>query len=183
MKKIKGIVLLVIGMIFMVGCGCSVNSSATKAVENYLDRYRNHDQVVLNELDKYIDNEELTDAQKDIYKDIMKKQYRSLKYTITDEKYDGDNAIITVKITVYDLYKTQNIAENYLIENTTEFYDEDNVYDKTLYLDYKLNLMRSTTETVEYTIDIKLEKQDNTWGIVQLSDTDLEKIHGIYNYE
>ena len=183
MKKIKGILVLIISMCFIAGCSCSADMSATKSVEKYLDRYRNQDQIVLNELDTYVENEELTGEQKNTYKEILKRQYRGLKYVITDEKYDGDTAFITVKVSVYDLYVVQKDAEEYLSMNTTEFYDEDGVYDKTLYLNYKLDKMKNTTDVIDYTITIKLEKHEQNWEVIQLSDADLEKIHGIYNYD
>ena len=183
MKKIKMFAILAICLIVVSGCGCSPNMSATKTVDRYLDRYRSEDQVILNELDTFIDGENLTSEQKAIYRDVLKKQYRNLKYSITDEKYDGDTANITVKITVYDLYKVQKNAELYMSNNIGEFYDEDGVYDKTLYINYKLDKMKNATDTVDYTLNIKLEKRDGTWFVVQLSDTDLEKIHGVYNYE
>jgi hypothetical protein len=50
-------------------------------------------------------------------------------------------------------------------------------------MDYKLDMMSKQMETVTYTIDIKVEKDEDAWKVVQLSNESLEKIHGIYNYE
>ena len=55
-------------------------------------------------MDTVIDNENLTDNQKEKYRSILKKQYQDLKYDVVSEKYDGDNATVEVKIKVYDLY-------------------------------------------------------------------------------
>jgi hypothetical protein len=44
-------------------------------------------------------------------------------------------------------------------------------------------MMSKETDTVTYTIDIKVEKDGDDWKVVQLSNESLEKIHGIYNYE
>jgi hypothetical protein len=50
-------------------------------------------------------------------------------------------------------------------------------------MDYKLDKMTEEMDTVSYTIDIKVEKEGDNWKVVQLSNENLEKIHGIYNYE
>jgi len=57
------------------------------------------------------------------------------------------------------------------------------VYDATKYLNYKLNLMRTTNETITYNIVFKLINIDSTWQVEQPDEEVLEKIHGIYNYE
>ena len=44
--------------------------------------------------------------------------------------------------------------------------------------------MQDNNDTVEYTITFNLEKNDDgNWQILELSQEDLEKIHGIYNYD
>jgi len=50
-------------------------------------------------------------------------------------------------------------------------------------IDYKLEQMKNTTDTVEYTIDFNVVKEDDDWVVVQPDTDDLEKIHGIYNYD
>lgn len=103
-------------------------------------------------------------------------------YTIENEKYDGDNANVTVKITVYDLYKAQTNASKYLNEHQDEFLT-NGVYDGSKYLDYKLNEMRDIKDTISYTIVFKVIKVDGKWQVEQPDEETLEKIHGIYNYE
>lgn len=179
----KKFLLGILTIFFVVGCGCKNMNTAKVEVEKYLDRYRTQDSAVMEELDRTVAEEELTDAQKDIYRDIMIRQYKDLKYEVTNETYDGDTAVVNVKVTVYDLYKVQKDAESYQKEHPEEFNDESNAYDKTLFLDYKLEQMKKNTDTVEYTIDVHLTKEDGKWKVEQLSNTDLEKIHGIYNYE
>ena len=51
------------------------------------------------------------------------------------------------------------------------------------YLDYKLEQMKAATETTTHSIVIKVVKDDNDWDVSQLSSEDLQKIHGIYEYE
>jgi hypothetical protein len=168
-------------MFVVVGCGMEMNAKDV-AVE-YLEMYRNKDKKIIQELDDYVKNENLNDNQKQKYKEILEREYSTLMYEVTDERYEGDVAFITMEVTVIDLYKAQKDSASYFNEHQDEFNDEDGEYDKELFMDYKLDMMSKQMETVTYTIDIKVEKDEDTWKVVQLSNESLEKIHGIYNYE
>lgn len=183
MKKILLSIIAFISCLLLVGCSC-MNNTAKDEVEKFLDQYRNLSSSVLTDLESVIEKENLTDEQKEVYRDILKKQYSDLKYEVIDETYNGDTAVVKTKITVYNLYEAQSSASSYLNSHMDEFKDEDGKYDNDLYLDYKLKQMKEVTDTVEYTIDFNVEKDDNgNWKVTNLSDTDLEKIHGIYNYD
>jgi hypothetical protein len=158
-------------------------SKASDAVSEYLKKYNNLDDGIMVELDELVKEEDLSDDASEKYKDIMKKQYSDLDYEIVDETYNGDEAVVTVKITVYDLYKAQKEALEYKNNNPSEFLDSNKVYDADLFLDYKLDAMKKTDTRVEYTIDFKVIKKDGKWTVEDVSTEDLEKIHGIYNYE
>ena len=122
--------------------------------------------------------------EEDKYRDVMKKQYRDLKYKIIDETYDGDNATVKVKIKVYDLYKAQNEATEYLNSHLDEFKNDEGSYDNSKYLKYKLDKMKETNDTIDYTLELNVTKNSKgNWEVLKLSSSDLEKIHGIYNYE
>ena len=180
----KKILIALIAVFGLVGCTIGPANTPSKAVEEYLDRYIDNNDAVISELDEYVeDNKELNDEQKDTYKEVLKKQYSDLKYEITDEKYDGDTAVVSVKIVVYDLYKVQKEADDYLTEHKDEFKDENGNYDSTAFVKYKLDKMKDTTDTIEYSLDINVSKTDNVWSVDQLSNDNLQKIHGIYNYE
>ena len=134
-------------------------------------------------MDDVVNDENLTDSQKEKYIDILKRQYQDLKYEITSEKYDGDNATVEVKITVYDLYKVQKDANNYLTNSGDEF-KENGVYSNDLFMNYKLDKMKKVTDTVEYNITFNVTKDDKgNYKVNDLSNSDLEKIHGVYNYD
>ena len=178
MKKLG---LILITLIAAVGCACTM-TKASDAVKEYLGKYNNQDAEVLVELDTLVKEENLSDEQQEKYKDVMKKQYTDLKYEIVDETYNGDEAIVTTKITVYDLYKAQQDAEKYKEEHEDEFKNDNKVYDAKLFLDYKIEEMKKSDKTVEYTIDFKVIKKDGKWVMDNVSTKDLEKIHGIYNY-
>ena len=184
MKKLVYLIVVACMCILLTGCGC-MKKTARGAVEDFLDQYKNLSSSVIEDLDEVVDSEpDLTEEQKEKYRDILKKQYSDLNYEIINETYDGDKAVVEAKIVVYDLYKVQEDATVYLSENTDEFNDENGNYDNSKFLDYKLDQMQKNTDTVEYTIEFNLTKDDNdTWQINELSEDDLEKIHGIYNYD
>lgn len=177
----KKIILFLTCILFVVGCSCS-NDKATDAVEKYLNEYKGLSDNVLKDVDKLIEKEEIEDKHRDTYKEIMKKQYRDLNYTIENETYDGDEAKVTVKITVYDLYKVEKDAREHLNKNQEDFLT-DGVYDAKKYLEYKLDKMKDVNETISYNIVFKVIKSDGKWQVEQPNEETLEKIHGIYNYE
>lgn len=178
MKKI----IIFIACLFMaVGCSCS-NDKAADAVEKYLNDYKGLSDNVLSSIDELVSKEDLNDKQKDTYKEVVKRQYKDIMYTIENEDYDGDTARITVKITVYDLYKAQKNANLYLNEHQDEFL-ENGSYSVSKYLDYKLEEMKKINDTISYTIVFKTIKADGKWQVEQPSDEVLEKIHGVYNYD
>ena len=104
-----------------------------------------------------------------------------MKYEIKEEKIDGDNATVTAQITVYDYYKAEKDANDYLTAHPDEF-KKDDVYDKSLFTDYKLKKLDDVNTTVDYTIDFNLTKVDGKWEVNDLSNEQLEKIHGVYAY-
>ena len=158
----KKIISLIIVSLFLFGCGCT-NMSAKNAVTDYLSQYNNLTDEVIDDIDKTISSEDLTEEEK--------------------EKYNGDQAVITAKISVYDLYKAEKDAKEYMTNNTEEFYDSNNIYSNKKYIDYKLDQMKKMNDKITYTIEFNVSKKDGKWVVEQPSQTDLEKIHGIYNYE
>ena len=179
MKKVLIVIVSLFIILSLGGCG----DSATKAVEKYLAKYNSLDSEVLPDIHDIVEKENLSDDDKDTYVAIFKKQYTDLKYDIVNEEYDGDEATIKVKVTVYDLYKAQKNASDYLIANTDEFNEDEGNYDAEKFIKYKLDQMKKTSTTVDYTIDFYVVKTSNGWVVSSLSNSDLEKIHGIYDYE
>ena len=177
----KKIIIFIMSLFMVVGCSCS-NDLAADAVEKYLNDYKGLSDSVLTGIDKLVENEDLNDKQEDTYKEVLKKQYRNLSYTIENESYDGDNANVTVKITVYDLHKIEKETQEYLNTHEEEFLT-NGVYDAEKYLDYKLEKMKETEDTTSYNIIIRTIKVDGKWQVEQPDEETLEKIHGIYNYD
>lgn len=179
MKKIYSIIVITIFTFLLSGCG----KTAVDSVEEYLDNYKNLNANVLSDMKEIIDKENLSNENATVYEEIFKKQYSDLTYDIKNEEYNGDEAVITVQINVYDLYKAQKETTDYLANHNEEFLDESGHYDSAKYITYKLQKMKETTEKVDYTIDFYVVNTNDGWVVSSLSNSDLEKIHGIYDYE
>lgn len=177
-----GIGILFLLFLFVLG-GCDGSMTPSSAVSEYLDKYVTLDSSIVSQLNDFVDTEDLTDDQKVLYKEVLRRQYSSLSYEITNEDIVEDNATVTVKIKVYNLAKVQSDASEYLENNPDEFKTSDGEYDRSLFVDYKLNKMKETTDTVEYELDIKVVKDNGLWEVSQLSQDNLNKIHGIYQIE
>lgn len=168
-------------LLLLITSACSLGSTPTSAVERLLVKYNNQDEEIVVELDDYINDSKLTEEQNSKYKSIYLRQFKDMKYEIKEEKIDGDNATVTVQITVYDYYTVNKNVSEYLQKNPDEF-KKDEEYDESLFNDYKLKELEKTNETVDYTIDFSLSKVDNEWQINELTTEQLEKIHGVYQY-
>ena len=181
MKKLISF-LAIFTLIITTGCGNKMLNTPTKKVEMFLGNYQSLDDEVMSQLDDTLANENMTDEQKDRYKEIMKKHYQNLTYEIKDEVIDGDMATVTVEIEVTDYTKVMDDADKYLSEHKDEFNDKDNKYDESLFIDYRLDLLEKAKDRVKYTLDLTLTKVDGEWQLDDISDIDEQKIHGMYNY-
>lgn len=171
--------------LILTGCsiGEDMNNTPTKQVETYLNNYQTLDSNVLAELDAIVANEEMFDEdQQTTYRDILKKHYQDLTYTIKEETVNGDKATVEVEIEVTDYTKVLNEAESYRTTNKSEFLDDDEEFDEVKFNTYKLDLIRESDERVKYTIYFSLTKENNEWVLDDLTETEEEKILGIYEY-
>ena len=181
MKKL----LFFIGVIFLLaGCDYSMlTNTPTKQVEIFLNKYQALDSDVINDLDNVVNNEvNFTAAQKDQYRDLMKKHYQNLIYDIKDETVDGDKATVKTEIEVTDFSQALATANTYLEQHPSEFNDANGNYDVTKFNDYRLNQLKDVKKTVKYTIDFSLTKVNDKWRLDPLDLTDQDKINGIYIY-
>lgn len=177
MKKI--IILL---PLLLLGC-TKPEFTPKERVEKFLSAYQNLDEEVLNDLNETVNNEiNFNEEQKNKYLELMKNHYQGLNYEIKDEIIENDEATVIVEIEVKDYSKTLTKANEYLNEHKEEFYSEDGTFNETLYINYKLDKMRESNELSKYTLNIELTKIDNEWKIDDLSDLDMMKIQGIYEY-
>lgn len=181
----KKFVLVVFSLLFFM-CGCdSMMNTPTKRVEEFLNKYQRQDSEILTQLDNVINegNYNFTSTQSDSYKELMKKQYKDLTYTIKQETIDGNDAIVQVEIEVYDFNKTLNDAESYYLANTdsADFKGENGEFDGTKYMDYKIKKLEETKDRITYTLNLTLSKINKEWVLNNITEADRQKIHGLYN--
>ena len=183
MKKIFYFLMLIT---LMTGCGCESSkmlNTPTKRVEMFFANYQTLDEDVLTQLNDVIDEDaNMTDEQKEKYRDIMKKHYQNITYDVKDETINGDDATVTVEVEVTDYSKAMLEADTYLEEHSEEFNDESGNYDKSKFYDYRLEQMKDVKDKVKYTLEITLTKIDDEWIMDDITDIDEKKIHGVYNY-
>lgn len=182
MKKLVSILGIVL---IMTGCsiGKDMSNTPTKRVEEYLNNYQTLDSDVLAKLDSVVNNEELyDDDQKKKYKDILKKHYQDIDYTIKEETVNGDKATVETEVEVTDYSKALKDAATYKTTNESEFLDDNGVFDDKKFADYKLDLLKSSKERVKYTIYFSLTKSNDEWTLDDLTDTEEDKMLGIYEY-
>lgn len=179
----KKFVFIVVSLLLLT-CGCdSMMNTPTKRVEEFLNKYQRQDSEVLSQLDTAIKdgNYNFTDAQMKSYKELMKNQYKNLTYTIKEELIDGNNATVTVEIEVFDYNKVMNEAETYYTTHVDEFKNESGELDNSKYMDYKLEKLKDAKDKIKYTLNLTLTKSNKRWILNDITETDRQKIHGLYN--
>ena len=177
--NMKKILLLLVSLFLVTGCNDMMNTP-TRRVEEYLGKYQILDSTVLTELDNVVDNSDYSKDYKEEYKELMIKQYQNLSYKIKNEQTDGDTATVIVELEVFDYNNALSEAEDYIDEHESEFVDdEDETRDEKIE-HYKINAMKEVTDKASYTINFSLIKDNKKWVLEKISDSDLEKIHGLY---
>ena len=181
MKKLLSFLALVL---LLTGCSITnMDNTPTKNVEDYLNNYQTLDTDVLEKLDTIVDREvTFSENQKKGYRDILKKHYQDLVYKIKEETVNGDRATVETEIEVNDYSKTLRNVEQYRLANESSFNDENGVFDESKFNDYKIEALKNNKDKVKYTIYFSLTKMDNKWNLDTLTDTEQEKLLGIYQY-
>ena len=178
----KKILWILIGVVLLTGCNNLMNTP-TKKVEYLLSKYQQNDEEVLRQLDNtLIDDEILSDNEKDRYKDIMKRQYKDLMYTVKNEAIDGKTAVVEVEVEVYDYAKAVSDTEKDLLNNADKYKDNTGEINTTIFNDSKLTSLENANDRVKYTINFTLSKIDEEWIVDDLTETERMKIHGLYAY-
>ena len=157
----------------MTGCNDMMNTP-TRRVEEYLGKYQILDSSVLTELDSVVDNSDYSDQYKEEYKELMIKQYQNFSYKIKNEQTNGDTANVIVELEVFDYNNALNEANDYIEEHLDEFKSDAKIEH------YKINAMKEVTDKASYTINFSLVKDNKKWVLEKINDSDLEKIHGLY---
>lgn len=167
----KKIILVFTFLLLLVGC--SLSNSPTSKVEDLLTKYQTLDKDITENINDVVSKETLTEDQVERYKSLIEKQYRNLTYEVKDERYDGNNAIITVEIEVLDYKKAIN-------EVSASYLQRDD-YTVEEYNDTKLAALEQVKEKVLYTIDFDVNKDTNgNWRLANLNNETIKKILGMY---
>lgn len=178
----KKIFLFLISILFLTGCTVfGTATSPTRAIETFFGKYQALDKDVVAQLESVVSTQDIAIAEQDRYKDLMKKQYQNLTYTIKDNTIDGDSAIVTTEIEVYDFNKKQADIDSYVNTHKSDFTDTTGAISNEKYTTYKLDELEKVNDRVKYTLDLKLTKIDDKWIMDTLTDTDMQKIHGVYS--
>ena len=176
----KKILISIALMLTLVGCESNMDNTPTKKVESFLNDYQMLNDGVLDDLEISIDEiDNLNTEQRDKYIDIIKSSYQKMNYTIKDETIDGEYATVTAQVEVVNHAKVLEETNNYLEDNKNEFIVDD-IYDESLFMDYKLEQLKNNTEMIEYTIEFTLTKVDGEWILDDITDEIRSKINGRY---
>lgn len=169
MKKVS---LIIFSLILLTGCDNLMNTP-TKQVEELFSKYQMVDEDIKNELNWLLDRENFTLEQKADYQNIIENQYKNLVYTIKDEEVDGNTAVVTAEIEVFDYKKTIDELDN---EYATF---DDLALDN--YVDEKIKRLKEVNDKIKYTLEIEVNKdEDGNWEITDLTEIDIKKIQGMY---
>ena len=164
----RKILLFLIPLLFLVGCEMS-NTPKAK-IENLMMKYQKLDGDISSGINNILDEQTMTDTQKDRYRNLIEKQYKNLSYEIKNETIDGDNATVTVEIEVIDYKRAIN-----------DLLFDSSIYTKETYDDEKLNRLENAIDKVTYSLDISLSKdEEGTWKINALTNEDIKKIQGLF---
>ena len=152
----KKLLFIFVSILFLLGCENIINTPTSK-VESFYKKYQMLDKNVLIDLDNVIDKDKtLNKKQKNIYKEVLKRQYQNLSYKIKSEEVEKTTAIVETEIEVLD-YKNNN----------------DNI-------DEKLKIIKKANKRKKYNITFYLTKKAGVWKIDNLQNEDYEKINGMY---
>ncbi len=106
---------------------------------------------------------------REYYKD-HRDEFEKTKDTINEEGIldnDGNNTTDKEENNT-DASTTNDSSENGLIDTISEF------------IDYKIKQLQNVTEKVKYDLTFNLTKENGKWELDDISDIDIEKIHGLY---
>lgn len=169
--QMKKIAVVFVFLLLLVGC--SLSNTPTSKVEDLLSKYQMLDSDIKNGIENVLDEEALTNEQKERFRKLMESQYKNLSYEIKNEKIDGDNAVITTEIEVIDYKKS--------INETNAYYQTQENYTVEDYNNTKLDNLEKMKDKVTYTIEFNVTKdKDGNWKLVSLDNETIKKIQGMF---
>ena len=177
----KKLILAVAILFLFTGCG-DMSNTPTKKVEDFLGKYQSMDSDVLSQLEDVIKEDgDMDDDDRTEYKSLMERQYQNLSYKIKNENINEDKATVDVEVEVYDYRNAIDKAEEYRDKNKEEFQDDDKKDDVSKYIKYKIEQLKKVSDKRKYSITFNLHKDDGEWVVEDITDSDREKLHGLYH--
>lgn len=169
----KYLFLFVSFILIFFSLGCNLGNTPTSKVEDLLMKYQKLDEDIMSDIDDLLEEESLTNVQKERYKKLLIKQYKNLSYKIKNEEIDNDEAVVTIELEVVDYKKAIEKTED-------EFYEKED-YTVEDYNNKKLDNLEKIDDKVIYTIELSLKKDNNgNWKLNALSNVDKKKLQGMY---
>ena len=65
-------------------------------------------------------------------------------------------------------------------EENVDREDGDIIEVSSKYIDYKIQQMKNVSDKIKYTLTFELEKKDKEWKVLEISDIDRKKLHGLF---
>ena len=145
-------------------------NTPTSKVEELFTKYQTLDTDINTGINSILDEQNLSDSQKNRYRAILENQYKNLTYQIKEEIIDGDTATVVTEIEVTDLKKSIN-----------DLTFDSTIYTKQTYDEEKLNRLEKAKDKVKYTLELTVTKNDNDeWELNALTNEEIKKIQGMY---
>ena len=164
----KKLVLLALPLLLLIAC--TMDNTPTSKVEALFTKYQKLDNDIDNGINNILDEQNLSETQKERYRNILEKQYKNLTYQIKEEIIDGNNATVVVEIEVTDLKKTIN-----------DLVFDSTIYSKETFDEEKLNRLEKAKDKVKYTLELNVTKDNNDeWKLNALTNEEIKKIQGMY---
>lgn len=147
-----------------------MTNTPTSKVEDLFNKYQTLDADINTGINTILDEQNLSNTQKERYRDILEKQYKNLTYQIKDEIIDGETATVVAEIEVTDLKKT-----------IKDLVFDSAIYTKETFDEEKLNRLEEAKDKVKYTLELTLTKDSNDeWKLDALTNENIKKIQGMY---
>ena len=178
MKKTIIIILL---LILITGCKSITYNTPTSKVSNFFSKYQTLNKSIIDELNLAIKKDKKkSNFEKEIYKQLLIKQYQNIEYKIKNEEVKNKDAYVDVEIEVYDYEKENYYSKKYFLSNLKLFNIKanENIEENKKYKNYKLLKLKKTKKRKKYNITLHLKKDNNIWKMLNLTKEDLKKIHG-----
>ena len=170
MKIKKKLLLFALSILSIFLVGCEMANTPTSKVEDLFTKYQKLDTDIDNGINNILDEQNLSESQKERYRKILENQYKNLTYQIKEETIDGDNATVTAEIEVTDLRKS---LEGLVFDST--------IYTKETFDEERLNRLEQAKDKIKYTLELTLTKGSNDeWKLNALTNEQIKKIQGMY---